>query len=98
MFHMRSGRVAAALASGAVLLAALAAVWGITRAANGEWSLLLAPLVGFLVTVAVFRALQRLCRGGGLRFGVAAAGGIGLVLVLAAVGASFGGIPLLAPG
>ena len=95
---MRRGRLAAGLAGGAVAIAVLIAVWGLTRALDGEWSLLLAPLIGLPIALAVFRTLQLMCRRGGVGFGFAAAGGIALLFVLAIVGPSLGGIPLLVPG
>jgi hypothetical protein len=97
MGFVRRGLFAAGLAGGAVVIAGLIAVWGVVRALDGEWSLLLAPLIGLPIALAVFRALQLTCRRGDVGFGIAAAGGIALLFGLAIVGASLGGVPLLAP-
>ena len=89
------GDVAAGLAGAGVALAALAVVYGAAAATTGAYALVVAPLLGLPIALGVFRALRRVCTTGAAAAEGLALAGILLLGVLAIMGVSFGGFPLL---
>ena len=94
---MTRGKLAAVTAGSGVLLVALAVVHGTILATTGAYLLIVAPLIGLPVAWVVYGALHRVCSTGSKRAEVTAFTGISLLVVLAVLGVSFGGISLLLP-
>ena len=95
--RMTRGKLAAAAAGAAVLVAALGIVQGALVAATGAYLLILAPLIGLPVALGVYRALHRRCTTGSRRALATAFAGIWLLIAVAILGVSFGGFTLLLP-
>ena len=94
---MRRGDVAAGTAAAGVVLAGLAVVQALVFAATGAYLLVVAPLVGLAVTLAVFRALRRVCTTGSRGARAEATAGVLFLGAVAILGISFGGFALLLP-
>jgi hypothetical protein len=95
--RMTRGKLAASAAGAAVLLAALGVVGGALSAATGAYLLILAPLIGLPIALAVYKALHRRCTTGSRRALAAAFAGIWLLIAVAILGVSFGGFSLILP-
>jgi len=94
---MIRGRIAAGVAATAVGLAALAVVQAAVFAASGAYLLIVAPLVGLPLALAIYRTLHRLCSTGGRFARAEALAGSLALAAIAIVGISFGGFALLLP-
>ena len=90
-------KLAAGLAGAGVVLAGLAVVQAAIFAVSGSYLLIVAPLVGLPIAVWVYRSLRQRCTSGDRSGGVVAASGVGVLVGIAIVGISFGGISLLLP-
>lgn len=97
MRGVNKGKFAAIAAAAGVVLAVLAVVQGAVFAATGAYLLIVAPLVGLPVALAVYRALHRLCSTGSRRAEATAVAGIWFLVAVAIIGISFGGFPLVLP-
>lgn len=97
MRRVNRGKAASITAGAGVVLAALAVVQGAVFAATGAYLLIVAPLVGLPVALAVYRALHRLCSTGSRRAEATALAGIWFLAAVAIIGISFGGFPLALP-
>jgi len=91
------GKLAALAAATGVGFAALVVGQAAAFAATGAYLVIVAPLAGLPVAVAVYRALHRLCTTGSRRAEVTAFAGIWLLIAVAIIGVSSGGFPLLVP-
>jgi len=91
------GRAAAALSTSAVVILAVAVLYRLRAATQGEYLLVVAPAVGMVVGLSVWGALRRLCTTGSRSAEAIAVGGVVVLPVVAIVGISFGGIALLLP-
>lgn len=94
---MLRGRIAAAVAAAGVGLVVLAIVQAAAFAVSGAYLLLAAPVLGLPVALRVYRALHRVCTTRSRSAEVQAVAGILLLIAMAILGISFGGLALLPP-
>ena len=97
MARMIRGKAAAALASLAIGLLALAVAYGVVAALGGAYAVVVAPTLGMAIAVRVWASLRRVCRTGSRGARITALAGVASLFAVALAGISFGGALVVIP-